>query len=74
LRLAGVQVDSVEVQQLPDTWRREVEAIAAYAAEHLLENMVLHRFTPEQVARAGGVQPGEIRVTSRGVRVELQPR
>jgi hypothetical protein len=74
LRLAGVQVDSVEVQQLPDTWRREVEAIAAYAAEHLLENMVLHRFTPEQVARAAGVQPGEIRVTSRGVRVELQPR
>ena len=74
LRLVGVQVDGIEVQQLPETWRREVEAIAAYAAEHLLENMVLYRFTPAQLARTGGLQPGDIRVTGRGIRVELRPR
>ena len=71
LRLAGVQVDSVDVQRLPETWRREVEAIAAYAAEHMLGDMVLHRFTAQQLARAGGMQPGVIRVTATGVRVEL---
>jgi hypothetical protein len=74
LRLAGVQVERVDVERLPETWRREVKAIVAYTGEYLMEGMVLHTFTPQQLARAQGLQPGDIRVTPTGVRVQLVPR
>ena len=73
LHLVGVEVERVDVRGVADDWRRPVEAIAAYVGEHLLEGFTLYHFTPEQVARANGWQPGEIRVTSRGISVEMRP-
>ena len=73
LHLVDVEVERVDVRGVADDWRRPVEAIAAYVGEHLLEGFVLHRFTPEQMARANGWQPGEIRVTSRGISVAMRP-
>jgi hypothetical protein len=73
LRLADVQVERVDVQGVPQDWRRPAEAIAAYMGEHLLEGSVLHTFTPAQLARANGLRPGAIRVTPGGVSIELQP-
>ena len=73
LRLVGVEVESVDVRGVADDWRRPVEAIAAYVGEHLLEGFVLYRFTPDQVARANGWRPGEIRVTRSGISVEMLP-
>ena len=73
LRLVGVEVERVDVRGVADDWRRPVEAIAAYVGEHLLEGFELYRFTPAQVARANGWQPGEIRVTRSGISVDMRP-
>lgn len=73
LRLVDVEVERVDVRGVADDWRRPVEAIAAYVGEHLLEGFVLYRFTPDQVARANGWRPGEIRVTRSGISVEMLP-
>lgn len=71
LRLVDVHVERVDLQRLPDAWRRQLEPLAGAVGERLLEGMVLRTFTPEQLARAQGYRPGEIRVTAGGVRIEL---
>jgi hypothetical protein len=73
LRLADVRVDAVELQGLPDAWRRQLEPLAARVGEQLLEGTVLHTFRAEDIARANGWRPGAIRVTPTGVLVELLP-
>lgn len=73
LHLVGVEVERVDVRGVANDWRRPIEAIAAYVGEHLLEGFTLYRFTPEQVARANGWQPGEIRVTRSGISVAMRP-
>ncbi|HUR89723.1 MAG TPA: hypothetical protein VMZ74_11600 [Ramlibacter sp.] len=73
VRLADVRVERIDIVQLPPQWRRQLEPIAAIVGNNLLEGWVLHTFTPEQLARAQGYRPGEIRVTGSGVRVELLP-
>jgi hypothetical protein len=39
----------------------------------MLEGTALHSFSPDQVAKAQGWTPGEIRVTSGGIRISLLP-
>lgn len=73
LRATGVRVERFDLQGVPDQWRAMLQGAGMLAGEQLVEGTVLHRFTPEQVSRAGGLTPGDIRVTSRGVRVELVP-
>lgn len=73
LHLVDVDVERVDLRGVPQDWRRPVEAIAAYMGEHLLENYVLYRFTPAQLARARGLRPGRIRVTASGISIELLP-
>ena len=73
LHLANVRVENIELRGLPDAWRRPAELAGTMAAEQLLEGSVLHRFRPDQIERAQGWTPGDIRVTSTGVRVDLRP-
>ena len=73
LRAADVRVEAIELQGIPEQWRGVLQSAGALAAEQFLEGAVLHAFTSEQLARAGGLRPGDIRVTPRGVRVELVP-
>jgi hypothetical protein len=73
LRMANVRVESFDARGLPAQWRRPFERAAANAAQQLLDDAPWHRFRPEQLERARGWTPGEIRVTPAGVRVELRP-
>jgi hypothetical protein len=73
VRLADVRVERMEVQGLPERWRKDVEPAAALVVEQLLEGMALHTFTADELARARGWRPGAIRVTPTGLLVELLP-
>jgi len=73
LRLADVRIEAIELQGLPDTWRRQLEPLAARMGEQLLEGAVLHTFRAEDIARANGWRPGALRVTPTGVVVEMLP-
>lgn len=73
LRAANVRVERFDLSGVPEQWRPVLGSVGMLAGEQLVEGAVLHRFTPEQVSRANGWTPGEIRVTSRGVRVDLVP-
>jgi hypothetical protein len=73
LRLAAVRIENMDLRGLPERWRTQLQPAAARAVDQLLDGAVLHQFRPEDLARAGGWTPGEIRVTSAGVRVQLLP-
>ena len=73
LRLTDVRIEQVDVENVPPLWQRALEKISQTVGASALDGVVLHRFTPEQLARAQGRRPGEIRVTSTGIRVELLP-
>jgi hypothetical protein len=73
LRATSVRAENVEVQGLSPDWRAPLQVAGGLMAENLLEGAVLHTFRPEDLARARGWTPGDIRVTPRGVRIELVP-
>jgi hypothetical protein len=73
LRMQDVRVENVAVQGVPRDWREPLQAVGGLVAAHLLEDAVLHTFTAEDMARAHGWRPGNIRVTPGGVAIELLP-
>lgn len=74
LRAADVRVEQVDLQGLPAEAHRFVQMAGAVVAERMLQDSVLYTLGPQDIARAGGRTPGEIRVTSTGVRIELVPQ
>jgi len=73
IRATQVRTEDLSVQGLPAGWREMFRVAAGLVAEEMLEDAVLHTFRPEDLARAGGLRPGSIRVTRTGVRMELVP-
>ena len=73
LRATSVRAENVEMQGLAPEWRAPLQLAGGLVAENLLEGAVLHTFRPEDLARSRGWTPGDIRVTPRGVRIELVP-
>lgn len=73
IRLADVRVERLELVGLPEALRGQSQRLGPFLAERMLDGAVLHTFRPEDIARAQGWTPGEIRVTSRGVQVTLLP-
>lgn len=73
LRMVAAHVDQVQVQGVPACWREPLQAIGGLVAAHLLEDAVLHRFDAQEVARAQGWTPHDIRVTPVGIDIELAP-
>src|SRR5262249_26229541 len=73
LRAADVRVEKLALEGLAPAWNEPLEAAGALVAENVLEGSVLHAFRPEELARARGWRPGDIRVTPTGVRIELLP-
>lgn len=73
IRAAGVRVDELAVAGLPEAGREVFRMAGELMAEQLLENAVLHTLRPEDLAKAQGLRPGELRVTATGVRIELVP-
>lgn len=74
LRAADVRVEQVDLQGLPREANRFVQMAGAMVAERVLQDTVLYALDPQDIARAGGRVPGEIRVTSTGVRIDLVPQ
>jgi hypothetical protein len=75
LRLAGVRVERFALSGLPDALWADTVKLGPLLAEQLLEGMVVYTLNAEQKARLRerGVQPGEVRVTSRGLSIALEP-
>ena len=73
IRATEVRVEQAEVQGIPQELRGFLQLAAALVAENLLDGTVLYTLRPEDVARAGGWTPGDIRVTPDGARIELLP-
>jgi hypothetical protein len=73
VRMREVRVERMDLRGLPEAWVPYAQRIGPLAAERLLEGAVLHTFTPEQLARANGWTPGELRVTRGGVAITLLP-
>jgi len=75
VRLAGVRVERFALEGLPDSMWHHTMKLGPLLAEQLLEGTVVYSLNDEQKAqlRAGGVQPGEVRVTPRGLSIDLDP-
>jgi hypothetical protein len=73
MRMADVRVERLDLSGLPPALQGHGLRLGAFLAERLLEDSVLHRFSAEELARARGFAPGEIRVTRRGVAITLLP-
>ncbi len=74
LRAVDVRVEDLVLQGLPEPWRHHARLVGGMVAQNLLEGFVLHTLRPEDLARADGRTPGAIRVTPRGLSIELVPR
>ncbi|MBA2672996.1 DUF1439 domain-containing protein [Ramlibacter sp.] len=73
IRLADVRVERIDLQGVPEGLRGQLQRLGPFLAERMLEGAPLHTFSPDQVAKAQGWTPGEIRVTSSGLRISLLP-
>lgn len=73
LRATSVRAENVEMEGLAPEWRAPLQLAGGLVAENLLEGAVLHTLRPEDLERSRRWTPGEIRVTSRGVHIELVP-
>lgn len=73
LRMVAARVEDVRVQGVPASWREPLQAIGGLVAAQVLQDAVLHTFGPQDLARARGWTPGDIRVTPAGVDIELLP-
>lgn len=73
IRLTDVRVERLDLRGLPEQWAGTLTRLGPFVTEKMLESVALHSFTPEELNRAQGWTPGELRVTSTGVRITLQP-
>ena len=73
IRMADVRIERFDLQGLPQPLRAQLVRLGPPFVEKILEGSPLHRFRADDIARAQGWVPGEIRVTSSGLRVTLLP-
>lgn len=73
IRMADVRVERLDLMGLPDGLQSQVHRLGPLLAERVLEGVALHTFRPEDVAKAQGWTPSDLRVTPAGLRMTLQP-
>lgn len=73
IRMGDVRVERLELAGLPDGLQSQVQRLGPLLAERVLEGAALHTFKPEDVAKAQGWTPSDLRVTPAGLRMTLQP-
>ena len=75
VRLANVQVERFELDGIPSGLRNQLNRIGSFLAEELLQDHVIHTLTPDDLkaAQGRGYQPGELKVTARGIALTLDP-
>jgi hypothetical protein len=75
IRLADVRVDSFLIGDAPGPLQNQLNRIGRLLAEEMLDGQVVHTLKPEDVqnAQGRGYQPGELKVTPRGIALTLNP-
>ena len=75
IRLADVRVDSLMIGDAPGPLQNQLNRIGRLLAEEMLDDQVVHTLRPEDVknAQGRGYQPGELKVTPRGLMLTLNP-
>ena len=75
LRLTQVQVTAFELDSAGAPTRPSLQRLGAALTETLLDDAVIHRLSADQKGRlaALGVRPGDIKVTARGLEMNLVP-
>ena len=75
IRLVDVQVERFVIDGIPSQWQRQLDRLGKPFAKALLEDQVLYRLRPKDVAalEGRGVRPGDLRVTATGLSITLMP-
>ncbi|KNZ32150.1 MAG: hypothetical protein AD742_13665 [Methylibium sp. NZG] len=75
VRLADVRVDSFVLGDAPGPLQNQLSRIGKLLAEEMLDGEVVYTLKPEDVknAQGRGYQPGELKVTPRGLVLTLNP-
>jgi hypothetical protein len=73
IRMADVRVERLDLLGLPQALQPQLHRLGPLLAERVLEGTALHTFKPDDVAKAQGWTPSDLRVTPAGLRVTLQP-
>jgi len=75
VRLADVRVGSFVLGDAPSPLQNQLGRIGRLLAEEMLDGQVVHTLKPEDVknAQGRGYQPGELKVTPRGLQLTLNP-
>jgi hypothetical protein len=75
VRMTGVRVNSINLAGVPEPYRSLITQNAPRLAERLFSDYALHRFSEQDLSLVSGLGlvPGEIKVTSRGLNVTLEP-
>lgn len=76
IRLQQVTIDKVSLQGLPASYERYLTRLGAWLAEDRLQNFVVHRLSPDQLAQADkhGLTVSDVKITPKGLGVMLQPK
>jgi hypothetical protein len=75
VRMTGVRVSSVRLNDVPEPFNGAISRHMPRMAEQLLNNYALHTFSEQDMMLVSGLgfEPGEIKVTPKGLRVTLDP-
>jgi hypothetical protein len=75
LRLAQVRVEGFRIDGAPAAVQGQLNRIGALIAEQLLYDQVVHRLDANdvQALQRRGYRPGEVKITSRGIALTLEP-
>ena len=76
IHLAQVHVNRLVFDDVPDALQPVVNRLGALLAEQMLTDLAIYRFKPEDIQRAQGLgyQPGDVKVTTRGIEIALNPK
>lgn len=76
IRMTGARVNRVSLAGVPEPYQTAITRNAPRLAERLFDNRVLHQFSDKDLSLVNGLglEPGEIIVTSEGLKVTLVPR
>ena len=75
IRLHDVRVESLVIGDAPGPLQNQVNRLGRLLAEEMLDGQVVHTLRPEDVrnAQGRGYQPGDLKVTTRGITLTLNP-
>lgn len=75
VRLDQVRLEGFQVAGVPAAYAQQLRGAGTQMAETLLQDLVVHRFKPEDLRTVEGLgyQPGVLKVVPGGLRLQLDP-